>query len=75
MEPEVVFKIDENGSAGVLEVSGNDAAIFDVPGVSMLSKNIKLEINTRPFKQEKLNLPPGPYVRVASMSNTMTLRG
>ena len=30
------FEIDENGSAGILEVSGNDAAIFDVPGVAMV---------------------------------------
>ena len=68
------FEIDENGSI-ILEVSENDAAIFDVPGVAMVSKNIKVEINTRPVKQDKFNLPPGPYVRVASMSNTMTLGG
>ena len=73
---------DPNGTDGILTVG---SAVFNVPGVSVSSGTISVEINTRasvvsrvaPFDGGaiQLDLPAGPFVRVSVLDATLTFAG
>ena len=76
------FDIDQDGIVGGLSVQ---TFAFNVPGVTLGTGEVRVELNTRPQEitgefnfgtgPEILTLPGGPYLRVALLDTSLTLGG
>ncbi|MGJ8697979.1 MAG: LEPR-XLL domain-containing protein, partial [Verrucomicrobiaceae bacterium] len=76
------FQINRDGIVGGLSVQTFN---FNVPGVSLGTGEVRVELNTRPQEitgvfnfgtgPENLTLPGGPYVRVALLDTSLILGG